>query len=157
LRLLPDGNVNADKERAIRFTLAELEVEEFGWQRGVIDSFLLVKRLDEPEGDTLSPSNFKGAPGASLLWRNRRRPDKARFANRIFDVSFGFNVSYLDFDTEKDIEVGAGPVFGFADDQIVVSAGWNLNGDSKRFYVGVGFSFAKIKEKYDERGKKEAE
>ena len=166
LRFLPIHRPPGDdKERPVRFTLAELRIEEFGWHRSVIDSFLLVKRVDESKAstggasssegsqddsepaNTISPSNFKGAAGASLIWRNRKRPEEKGWFSRLFDVSIGINVSYLDFDTGKDIEIGAGPVFGFADDQIVLTAGWNLNAENKRFYWALGFSFAKLKEK----------
>jgi hypothetical protein len=124
-------------------TIALIEVQNYHYRSTVADSFLLIKRVAEktPEDE----SNFKGGAGVSLLFSRTPRPIERRFWAP-FHPSWGINVSYLDFDPKKELEIGAGPVFGFFKDQVHTGVGWNLNVRDHRFYYFVGFSFAKIKE-----------
>ncbi|WP_396637043.1 hypothetical protein [Maribacter sp. R77961] len=131
------------------------ELRQTGWQVKISDSFLLVNRIDEPtseESSSLSPSNFKGAPGVSLMLTYRRdgKKDSNRLVN-FLEPSIGANVSYVDFSTEDDIEVGAGLVLGFFNNKIFLTGGINLNmtgnGETSPYYWGVGFSFANIASK----------
>lgn len=123
-------------------TLAEIHIDEFGWKSDVVDSFLLVKAMDK------KLSNFKAAAGASLLFSYRPRASASHSVVRTLTPSVGANVSYLDFDPDKDFEVGAGVVFGLFENQIHFGYGMNLNYDkAHRGYFFVGFSFGKIQEK----------
>jgi hypothetical protein len=121
--------------------LATIFVKDYGFKSTVADSFMLVKRRNDETGT----SNFKGAAGVSLLFSYQSRPSQ-RYWSIVNGISAGVNVSYLDFDPEKEIEIGAGPVFGLFKDRMHVGVGWNLNVPSDRFYYYVGFSFAKIQE-----------
>jgi hypothetical protein len=123
-------------------TLAEIYIDEFGWKSDVVDSFLLVRSADK------KISNFKGAAGASLLWSYRPRAKNSYSFNRTLTPSIGANVSYLDFDPDKEIEIGAGIIFGIFQNSIHFGYGWNLNYDGKhRGYSFLGFSFGKIQDK----------
>lgn len=133
------------KNAPLEQTIAEIHIDDFGWRTEVADSFLLVKAADK------KISNFTGAAGASLLWSPRPRPRfDAWYLTTIRSLrpSFGFNVSYLDFDEKKELEIGAGVVIGLFDNAIHVGRGWNLNYDGDdRSYFFLGFSFGKIQEK----------
>lgn len=61
------------------------------------------------------------------------------------EPSFGINVSYLDFRTDRDFEFGAGPIMGLFQNRIFLTTGYNfnVNGESP-FYMGIGFSFSNI-------------
>lgn len=149
-----------DEEEAVtlkpqQHMLAEIYIGDFGYHRNVLDSFLLVKRLVEPEttegsGEEAeaspSPSNFKGTGGVSLLWSKSARPHETRIW-RVLSPSWGVNVSYLDFDNSKEIEIGAGLVAGLFDNQLHFGCGWNLNVTGNRDYCFIGFSFAAIEKK----------
>ena len=54
--------------------------------------------------------------------------------------SLGINVSFLDFDTGKDVEIGAGPIVGFLGDMVHLSLGWNLNVKNQPKYQKLSFS-----------------
>jgi len=71
---------------------------------------------------------------------------KNRFFTK-FEPSLGINISYLDFDTEKDIEIGAGTSIGLFNNLIQFTVGYNLNVERNNIYWGIGFSFINIAEK----------
>jgi hypothetical protein len=138
LRVYPSEN--ATTYRTV--PLPPLYIRDFGFATNVSPSFMLVKRSSEPAANTQT-SNFKGAAGISLLFSHRARRSETRWV--VFNgLSAGINVSYLDFDTTQNLEVGAGPVFGLFRDRLHVGAGWNLNVPGDRFYYYVGFGFADI-------------
>ena len=72
---------------------------------------------------------------------------KNRFMN-FFEPSFGLNVSYLDFSTEKDVEIGTGLQLGLFKNKIFFGYGVNLHMLSPKnqspTYFYVGFSFARL-------------
>ena len=130
--------------------------------------FALVKRVDESTVDqaTVSPSNFKGSGGAVLMWTFNKE-DKgleittgnadnnyeyiAKRKNKVWNFiepSFGLNVSYLDFSTEKDVEIGTGLQLGLFRNKIFFGYGINLHMISPKkqapTYFYIGFSFAHI-------------
>ncbi|MDP4270350.1 MAG: hypothetical protein Q8909_09520 [Bacteroidota bacterium] len=128
----------------LQLEVATFNIKEIGWRLKVSDSFLLINRISEPNNKTtVSPSRFKGAPGISLLWTYGNNGFKNNIFKRL-EPSLGINVSYLDFDSTKDLEIGAGAIAGFFRNQIFITAGYNLHTDNKGFYWGVGFSFANI-------------
>ncbi len=133
-------------DKPVSYTIAEIYVGDYSWNTTVADSFLLVKAMNEKSSSNVSPSNFKGAAGVSLFWSKNPRPEQGY--NWFYkNLSWGVNVSYLDFDTTKDFEVGVGPIIGFFDNRIHIGLGYNLNSEgsfSNKTYFFLGFSFAKI-------------
>ncbi|WP_299526743.1 hypothetical protein [Winogradskyella sp.] len=144
---------NSDKggTKQIILPIGTYELRNTKWQVNISDSFFLVDRINEPDNqtvDNVSPSNFKGAPGVSLLLTYRRDGgEKNSFINFI-EPSIGINVSYLDFSTSDDVEIGTGLLVGFFNKKIFVTGGINLNqtgnSDESPMYWGVGFSFANL-------------
>lgn len=134
--------------------IGSYELKDTKWNIGVLDSFTLIHRLNEPSSDTtgVSPSNFKGSPGVSLLFtrRNDGDYDKNKFWN-FLEPSIGVNVSYVDFSVDDDVEIGSGLVLGLFNNKILFTGGINLNntgsGESNPFYFGIGFSFANLASK----------
>jgi hypothetical protein len=171
-----DGNVNGstdNTEDAVELATAKFIVKKVGWDVDVSESALLIHRIDEEKlrpDYPLSPSNFKPTAGASLTWtyynphRTKVRTKKDHwFVNdknvgvemeygfikflHWLEPSFGINVSYTDFRTDRDVEFGAGPVIGLFRNSIFVTTGYafSVNGESP-FYMGIGFSFSNIYE-----------
>jgi|GEM_PF-5531679 len=150
-----------------RLPIGKYYLGETGWKPEVLDMFALVKRVHEPSSETnstLSPSNFKGSGGAVLMLSFHKEDKgitikqingsndykvtrKNRFINA-FEPSFGLNVSYLDFSTEKDVEIGTGLQMGLFRNKIFFGYGVNLHllspKDQSPGYFFVGFSFAKL-------------
>ena len=133
------------------FPIGRYKLRKTGWKADVSDSFLLINRLNESAANninSLSPSNFKGAPGVTLnaTFLNNGNP-KNWFINFV-EPSIGVDVSYVDFDTEKDVEIGVGVVIGFFNNKIFGTIGLNLNStggdENEPYYFGLGFSFAKL-------------
>jgi len=145
---------------------AKFLVKKTRWHLDVSESALLIHRIDEELlrlGYPISPSNFKPTAGANMLWSyynpyrttERIKPrGKYKGQYRQYDFlkflhwlepSFGINVSYLDFRTDRDFEFGAGPVMGLFQNRIFLTTGYNfsVNGESP-FYMGIGFSFSNI-------------
>lgn len=152
-------------EQGVELATAKFLVKKTGWHLDVSESALLIHRIDEEKlrsGYPLSPSNFKPTAGASLLWsyynpyrtERLKKTGKYKGQYRQYDFlkflhwlepSFGINVSYLDFRTDRDFEFGAGPVMGLFQNRIFLTTGYNfsVNGESP-FYMGIGFSFSNI-------------
>jgi hypothetical protein len=144
---------NRDKDTTVadgtKLATARFRVRDTGWHLAFPESALLIKRINQDLlSDTypLSPSNFKPTAGISMTWgyhNDKRGCGFGRFFKWL-EPSFGINVSYLDFDTTKDFEVGAGPVIGLWDNKVFFTAGYNfMAGGQSPFYWGIGFSFSK--------------
>ncbi len=134
------SNSSQDTYRTV--PVANIYIRDYGFVTNISPSFMLVKRSTEPDVTT-DTSNFKGAAGVSLLFSHRARPFQKAWT-AFNGLSAGINVSYLDFDTTQNLEIGAGPVFGFFKDRVHAGVGWNLNVSDSRFYYYVGFGFANI-------------
>lgn len=141
---------------ALRLPLAKFSVRKIGWHLELAESALLIHRIDEEKLGSdypISPSNFKPTAGASMLWTYHntfRIKEEAKLKGLIktikwLEPSFGINVAYLDFRTDRDVEFGAGPVIGVFRNRMFFNAGYNfsVNGESP-FYMGIGFSFLNI-------------
>jgi hypothetical protein len=165
----PKDTVQTDKTR--RIPVGKFTIKKMGWHLDVSEAALLIHRIDEEKlrlDYPLSPSNFKPTAGASMLWsyyntfRTRERLKKGVLKEYGFlkfihwlEPSFGINVSYTDFRTDRDVEFGAGPVVGLFQNRIFLTTGYNLsvNGESP-FYMGIGFSFSNIYQRIkDNEGK----
>ncbi|MEM9859582.1 MAG: hypothetical protein AAF149_18980 [Bacteroidota bacterium] len=122
-------------------------LRKLGWNERISDSFLLINRLNTPGGPDDSPSRFKGAPGVSLQW-TYTDDGTGDFVRRL-QPSIGINVSYLDFSTQDDVEIGVGVQFGFWKNKVFLGWGTNLNVEDDGGYFSLGFSFANIAEKFN--------
>ncbi|GAB4032896.1 hypothetical protein [Spirosoma gilvum] len=164
-----------------RLPVGKYYLRETGWLVEIADMFSLIKRTNEPSinsgPSTVSPSNFKGAGGAVLMWtfnredrglnitrkeRNSKTSNSKnnqvnhdefilRRRNRLsnfLEPSIGLNVSYLDFSTEKDVEIGTGLQLGLFRNKIFLGYGINLHmlspANQSPGYFFVGFSFARL-------------
>lgn len=144
-----------------KFPIGVFTLVEMGWKPSVSESVIFVDRL----GDNLlradyplSPSNFKPTAGVSLLWtyhnnhskyfiKNKQREKRIWIgrALRWLEPSIGLNISYLDFNTEKDFEVGCGFVVGMLQNKISFNTGYNLSVEGESpYYMGIGFSFSNV-------------
>jgi hypothetical protein len=148
-----------------RLPIGKYYLNETGWRMDVADMFAMIKRVDERKADpaTLSPSNFKGSGGAVLMWTFNKEDRglrispgsngkyntsrKNRFVN-FLEPSIGLNVSYLDFSTDKDVEIGTGLQLGIFRNKIFFGYGVNLHMLSPKNqspgYFYIGFSFARL-------------
>ncbi len=126
---------------------AKYEVKEIGWRLKVSDSFLLVNRINPPDSGDVSPSRFKGAAGVSLLWTYGDGKTASTGFGRFLgstQPSFGISVAYVDFSTEKDIEIALGAIMGLFSNRVFLTFGANLNVEESPWYFGIGLSFANI-------------
>ncbi len=146
------GCKGADSANAVcELPIGSYEVKDVGWNINVHDSFLLINRFGDSMAvdSTLSPSNFKGAPGASLMW-SFVADDSDPGIIRFLEPSFGINLSYVDFRTDKDFELGVGFVMGLFRNQVFANLGFNLHSEVQGGYYGVGFSFGNFVDKAKE-------
>lgn len=147
-----------------RLPVGRYFLRKTGWEFDVADMFAMVKRVNEDDVNQaeVSPSNFKGSGGAVLMWTYNRRdkglevkPKGSEFTvNRrgklanFFEPSIGLNVSYLDFSTTKDVEIGVGLQLGLFRNKIFFGYGANLHmlspKDQSPTYFYLGFSFARL-------------
>jgi len=132
----------------LELNLASLDIKETGWRPKIIDSFFLINRAANPKDqNSLSPSNYKGAPGVTLMYSYGNNGYKNNIL-KWFEPSFGLNISYVDFYTDKDLEIGVGAVMGILRNQILLTAGYNLHAPLNGFYYGIGFSFTNLAGKF---------
>ena len=148
-----------------RLPIGKYYLRETGWRMEVADMFALIKRIKEADVDQtkVSPSNFKGSGGAVLMWTFNKedkglevtKKSNADYSvkrrNRLINFiepSIGFNVSYLDFSTDKDVEIGTGLQLGLFKNKIFFGYGINLHMLSPKnqspTYFYIGFSFARL-------------
>ena len=128
----------------------ELEVMDIGLSLRTDPTLLLIKRPEVPENDDNElRSDFKPAPGSSLVfgWVTRNR-----ILNKL-DLRFGLNGSFVDFQKDKEFEVGVGFVLSVRGGLLQVVYGWNLHAKEKREYWGLGLEFLNITEKIKELAK----
>jgi hypothetical protein len=149
-----------------RLTIGKYYIRETGWKVEVSDIFSLVERIGENKDNsgTVSPSNFKGAGGAVLMLTyfgedrglkitNRGDTYKIHKKNRLLNAlqpSIGINISYLDFSTKKDVEIGTALQVGLFRNKIFFGYGLNLHmirsQDISPRYIFLGLSFAKLED-----------
>jgi hypothetical protein len=134
------------------------KIEQTGWTTNVAESFYLIERFDEPDrisDDRVSPSNFKGAAGVSLMRTYNYSEPGINWGNKFFNwlqPSVGLNLSYIDFYTTKDLELGLGFQLGIFKNSIFLGYGVNLNGirsgEGKSNYFMLGLSFINLASKF---------
>ncbi|MBL7742430.1 MAG: hypothetical protein JNN00_03045 [Chitinophagaceae bacterium] len=153
-----DGERDSTNKSSSLLQIGKYYIRETGWKTEISESFYLVERINEPINDpNISKSNFKGAYGASIMQtfyynENFERTLGGRILNRL-QPSLGFNISYLDFYNNKDIEIGAGLQLGLFKNVFFFGSGINLHsirGDEKKSaaYFMFGVSFTNIAAKF---------
>lgn len=149
-------------EDGVELATAKFIVKKVGWGWNAQETFLLINRIGENKLDPnypISPSKFKPTAGASLLWGYNNDFRGQNFCGRTFrwlEFSAGINVSFLDCNTEKDFEIGAGPIIGLFNNQISFTAGYNLSSEGlSPYYMGIGFSFSTAHKKITAKAKGE--
>ncbi|NOT51921.1 MAG: hypothetical protein HOP10_11675 [Chitinophagaceae bacterium] len=153
-----DGERDSTNKNSSLLPIGKYYIRETGWKTEIAESFYLVERFNEPSADpNLSKSNFKGAYGASIMRtfyynENYERTFGGRLLNRL-QPSLGFNISYLDFYNNKDIEIGAGLQLGLFKNVFFFGSGINLHsirGTEKKSaaYFMFGVSFTNIAAKF---------
>jgi hypothetical protein len=137
-----------------------LTTRDFGLPGEIKDSLFFLDRLRvSAENPVAGADNvhFGPAPGVSYLWTVSARSNQAA---RFLRPSFGVNVSFTDWDDDPtfnqstgqfaagtsgtDIEIGFGLVAAVLDGVVQVTAGRNLNVETRPFYFGLGFSFVNL-------------
>jgi hypothetical protein len=151
------GSVKIDE---ISLPIGVYDIKNTGWSTDVSESFYLIERINEPSKTTanLSPSNFKGAAGVSLMRTyNYCEYCAGTKTDKFFNVlqpSVGINLSYIDFYTTKDLELGLGLQLGIFSNSIFLGYGINLNGiragETKPTYFMLGLSFVNLAQKIKE-------
>jgi hypothetical protein len=132
-----------------------------GWTTEVSESFYLVERINEVDrsiDQNVSPSNFKGAAGVSLMRTfNYCEPSDGKKFNKFLNwlqPSVGLNLSYIDFYTNKDLELGVAFQIGLFKNSIFLGYGVNLNsirgGEKNGTYALLGLSFVNLAQKVKE-------
>ncbi len=155
-----DGKDDKNNFKPHELLTVNFKITDSGWKLKPSDSALLINRLNEDFVRTdypLSPSRFKPTGGVSLLFTyqndhryftRRNNKFKHSWVSKFFkqlEPSFGVNISYLDFDTTKNLEIGVGFVMGFLRNQLFASVGYNLAVEREQpVYFGFGFSFANL-------------
>ncbi|MDL5049633.1 hypothetical protein QQ054_26815 [Oscillatoria amoena NRMC-F 0135] len=156
--------------------VCQFVLKKTGWMKEITESFLLIERINEQSPNVksnTSPSNFKGTYGVSLMWTYNSTDHifgkdtvgtvkdlggnsysyskiKTNKVMNFLEPSIGINVSYLDFSTSDDFEIGLGPIFGLFANQIFVGSGINLNqirSGGNPIYFSLGFSFINVAQK----------
>ena len=117
---------------------------KWGCYANIAPSFLFIKRTLEPVG-IAEKTNFKPAPGVSLLFGWKAR--KCKFWDCL-DPGIGINVSYLDFDTTKEFELGVAwlvSIFSSKPYVLQYGQGLNLHADECKEYYFIGIGFISFK------------
>jgi hypothetical protein len=100
--------------------------------------------------------NWKPQPGTSVtfgftFYMTKKTPGIARFIGRtwnLLDPRFGVNVTLLDFDEDKNLEIGLGPVFSVMKGAFYIGVGWNFTTSrNKNQYAFFGMSIKEVAKK----------
>ncbi|HMR00390.1 MAG TPA: hypothetical protein PKE39_15310 [Ignavibacteria bacterium] len=132
--------------KPIELPVAVFEVTALGWKFfKVSDSFNLIHSNynTDDSTDSFVSSNYKPVPGVSLL-ASFAGNEKSDFWNVLYP-SIGINLSYLDFYSNKDVEIGVGLIAGLFNNKLFFNIGYNLQASKKKsLYWGIGFSFVNL-------------
>jgi hypothetical protein len=123
-------------------------ISEYGWKLEFPPSVLFIKRIHEPKDSTgkeINPSDFKPAPGGSMLFTYK---PKGGLGNQLLGLSFGLNVSLLDFEVDKNLELGVGFVIYWPNRLVGAGYGWNLHASEKKSYWFISLDFLRTFETF---------
>lgn len=129
----------AERNYTMRFVVSDV-----GWKLEFPVSMVFVKRINEvtdSTGNPVNPSNFKPAPGGSLLLTYQPMGSITKKLFTSFGV--GINASLVNFDVGKDFQIGIGPVIYYLNRSMGVGYGWDLNATQKRTYWFLSLDFLK--------------
>ena len=137
-----DNSDKSEKPKPIELPLCKYKIIKVGWDFNISDSFTLVKSMkNDTNVANFTKSIFKPSPGISMLW-SYGGEEANDFWNILF-ISFGVNASYLDFQSDKDVEIGVGPILGFFKNKLFFSMGYNLYSNQGGYY-SIGLSFINL-------------
>ena len=139
--------VNYGPQRPRSYTW-HVEVRDLGATLRTDPTLLLVQRTTAAGSNNEAPSDYKPAPGTSFVWEVKTRKE---WWNSL-DFRFGVNGSFVDFRSDKDFEVGVGPVVSFANGLVQLTYGWNLHAGGQPYWA-LGLGFLDIKERVAELGR----
>lgn len=116
---------------------AVFKVTQFGWHATLAPSVILAKPL---HSTSAFDRDFKFAPAVAWLHtyspRDTERGPMSSLA-RFSQGGIGLHASFIDFDPQKDAEIGLGGAVSVWHDRIVAGIGWNLMNNSRAyFYIG---------------------
>lgn len=116
---------------------AVFKVQQFGWHATLAPSVILAKPL---HSTSAFDRDFKFAPAVAWLHtyspRDTERGPLTSLA-RFSQGGIGLHASFIDFDPQKDAEIGLGGAVSVWHDRIVAGIGWNLMNNSRAyFYIG---------------------
>ncbi|HQT92924.1 MAG TPA: hypothetical protein PL001_12960, partial [Candidatus Kryptobacter bacterium] len=117
-------------------------VSDFGWKLEFPVTMIFVKRIREvtdSAGNAVNPSNFKPAPGGSMLLTYQ--PIGGVTKQLFCSFGIGINASLVNFDLGKDFQLGIGPVLYYFNRSVGVGYGWDLNATEKREYWFLSLDF----------------
>lgn len=125
-------------------------ISEHGWKLEFPPSMLFIKRKDEPTdsttGKAINPSDFKPAPGGSMLFSYK---PKGGLGNQLLKGwSFGVNVSLLDFEVDNNLELGVGFIVYGLNRLVGTGYGWNLHASEKESYYFISLDFLRTFETF---------
>jgi hypothetical protein len=120
---------------------ASFRVETFGW-RGQLSPAVVLARPDRLDGGR--DEDFQFAPVLSWLHGYNPRPEETGFAAgfcRGFEPALGLHATFLNFDSQTDVEIGLGATLSFWRGRLQFGGGYNLMADDRgdgRYYFFVG-------------------
>jgi hypothetical protein len=132
-------------DREIDDQTTSFVVEQFGYGGRLSPSVVLVT----PDRLAGSDDRFHFAPVLSWMHTYRPRPEEggASFLLRGFEPSAGIHAAFLNFDRDRELEIGLGGTVSFWRDRLQVGAGWNLMAqqeDEGRYYFFLGSDLISI-------------
>ena len=141
--------IETDDDGVRRKYIKRFVISEHGWKLEFPPSVLFVKRRHEPKDSTgkeINPSNFKPAPGGSMLLSYK--PKGGLLNQLLTGWSFGVNVSLLDFEIDNNLELGVGFIaYGF-NRLLGGGYGWNLHASEKESYFFISLDFLRTFETF---------
>jgi hypothetical protein len=106
------------------------DVRRFGWHAWMDPSVVLVK----PEELAGEQENFRFAPVLSWLHTYHPRPEESSWHSnfwRATGFAGGIHSAFLNFDTNKEVEIGLGITIGLWDGILQGGMGWNLMAEER--------------------------
>jgi hypothetical protein len=123
---------------SVRQFINYFRIEPVGWGVEFRPCLEFIKRAKDP-GHT---SNFKPAPGASLLYSFASGGTSNEKLWKNFSV--GVNAALVDFDAGKTMEAGIGFVGYGLNSSIGLGYGWNVHTHSKKGYYMLTFDLLRL-------------
>lgn len=128
-------------DRLVDTGRASFETQYFGHHASLEPSVILATPSRFESGDS---DDFHFAPALSWMHRYTPEPDDAGLIRAVLgflDPAIGPHATFLNFDTDKEVEIGLGGTFSLWGDVLQVGMGYNLMAESASeggvyFFVG---------------------